>query len=205
MENQEVRDMRRRNILIRTSIIIMCFVLCGTADMLYAEEDLKYDISFRFSALGLQNSLGYGAAGLSGSFGYRFSSHLFADIGTSFYPGNTRTARYTKTMAFGGIRAGTELGNRQKRGFFANARSGVTRIDGKAYPFIDLGLSIEFRRSEETKRDPRIRGNNLFFRIDVASRMIFFDDAIANYRDHGKGFLGTYHHPLIELGIGTRF
>jgi len=178
--------------------------------MLYAEEDFKFDSSFQLSIVNI-NSIGEKDIGVGGRFGYQFSPVLFLDAGASYFPGGGEGRYYRKTLIFGGVRAGTRI---ERYGFFVNARSGAIRFEGmgfrekdvsgelhgKTYSVIDIGASLELYRSRETKENPLIRGNNLFVRIDVGNRIIFFNDAF-----HNGNRLGATHNPLIDLGIGLRF
>jgi hypothetical protein len=179
--------------------------------MLYAEEDLKFDGSFQFSALNLANSIGYGTPGAGGRFGYRFSPFLFGDLGVSYFPGDGEAMKYRKIMALGGIRAGKQF---EEFGVFASARGGALsfskgkrtlpkNLHGKAYPVINIGVMLEWYYNRGRKRDPNLRGN-LFFRIDIVNCIIFFGNTNTGIHG-GEKILGVAHNPLMELGIGFRF
>jgi len=67
-------------ILVR--VIIICFVLCGSATILSAEE--KFDASIHLHTLGTGRAIADKGIGVGGSFGYRFSQFLFLDVGATY-------------------------------------------------------------------------------------------------------------------------
>ena len=196
-------------------IIVGCLILCGTANVLYAEEkNLKFDGSFQFFSILNMQDVDSGWFGISGRFGYRFSSLLFLDAYTSFYPGGGGDHGYRKIATMGGFRSGKRLTD--KYGLFVNVRSGAIhfegrnafgkdtskKLHGKTHPATDIGVSLEMYRS----RDTSLRGKNLFFRIDFGNRIIFWGDTVHDGNgQYGEKVLGVTHNPFLEFGLGSYF
>jgi hypothetical protein len=182
----------------KRKLFILCIAFLG-ASIASAQEDLPtFDLAIQMPVLNLTGSVGEGAFGVGGRFGYHFSPLLYLDGELNYMPEDP-SGNFGETLGLAGIRIGTEF---DKIGVFAKARAGAikfggrslsSRLDDRTHPALDLGGIVEF-----------YAGRHFFARVDIGDCIIPFGNA-TYLSPYGPKKLGTKHHLLMEFGLGFYF